>query len=227
MAILGPNGSGKSSFIKTITREFYTDDAESDTVCKVWGEEAWNVFDLRARFGIVSNDLQYRHTRDITGEEVILSGFFSSVGLFRQHITASMRRRTKEIMAFLEIMHLKNRPMDHLSSGEARRFLIGRALVHDPQALILDEPTTSLDLHALRKVRNVMRKITQAGISIILVTHHLHDIIPEITRVAFMKKGRFCVDGPKDTVMTSAAISRLFNVKVQVQKRAGYYYVLE
>jgi len=108
-------------------------------------------FDLRSLLGIVSNDLQYICTRDITGMEMVLSGFFSSIGLFREHLTFKMKSKALEIIEFLEIGHLRDRKMDQMSFGEARRFLIGRALVHDPKALILDEPTNSLDLHALYK----------------------------------------------------------------------------
>ena len=134
----------------------------------------------------------------MTGFDVVLSGFFSSVGLFWHEITPEMEGKAESIRAFLEISHLQRKPMTRLSSGEARRFLIGRALVHDPQTLVLDEPTNSLDLHALHTFRTIIRKIAQSGTGIILVTHNLHDIIPEISRVILMKDGRFWEDGKKE-----------------------------
>jgi iron complex transport system ATP-binding protein len=224
IAILGPNGAGKSSFIKTLLREFYPVTGDEKVIFRMHGKDVWDVFELRSSLGIVSNDLQYTFTRPLNGREVILSGFFSSIGLFNQTITPAMEQRTDEILAFLEITHLKDRPMTAMSSGESRRLLIGRALVHNPKTLILDEPTNSLDLHALHTFRQTMRKIAQNGTGIILITHNLHDIIPEISRVVLMKDGRFCGDGPKDEMLTDAKIGNLFSVPLHVRGEGGYFY---
>ncbi|MFA6225583.1 MAG: ATP-binding cassette domain-containing protein [Methanoregula sp.] len=223
IAIFGANGAGKSSFIKAVNREYYPL-PHDDTVFRVRGKEFWDVFAMRAFIGIVSNDLQYTYTREVSGREVILSGFFSSIGLFNHTVTPAMERRTDEILEFLEIEPLQARPMTGMSSGEARRFLIGRALVHRPAALILDEPTNSLDLHTLHTFRTLMRKIAQSGTGIILVTHNLHDIIPEINRIILMKDGRFVDDGKKEEMLTDAKISGLFNVPVHVLKEGDWYY---
>jgi iron complex transport system ATP-binding protein len=223
VAILGPNGSGKSSFIKTITREYYPF-KQNGTRFRVRGRDVWCISDLRSSLGIVSGDLQYTFTREITGREMILSGFFSSVGLFRHQVTAAMEDRVDEILRFLEIDHLRDRSMTTMSSGEARRFLIGRALVHDPKALILDEPTTSLDLHALHTFRTTLRRIAQSGTGVIMVTHNLHDIIPEVSRVILMKDGKFFQDGPKEEMLTDEHIGRLFEVPVRIREEDGWYY---
>ena len=224
VAILGPNGAGKSTLIKTIMREFYPVLDRGPVIFRVCGKDTWDVFSLRSAFGVVSNDLQYAFTREITGREVILSGFFSSIGLFNRDVTPEMEQKADEISAFLEVDHLSLRPMTELSSGEARRFLIGRAMVHDPRVLILDEPTNSLDLHALHAFRQTIRKIAQSGTGIILVTHNLQDIIPEISRVILMKNGRFEHDGPKETLLTDRYIGHLFEVPVHVKEENGYYY---
>ncbi len=223
IAILGPNGAGKSSFIKAVNREYYPQ-PDDDVVFRIRGEEFWDVFAVRAFIGIVSNDLQFVYTREVSGRDVILSGFFSSIGLFNHAVTPAMEARTDEILTFLEIGHLQARPMTGMSSGEARRFLIGRALVHRPAALILDEPTNSLDLHALHTFRNLIRKIAHSGTSIILVTHNLHDIIPEIDRIILMKDGRFTGDGKKNKMLTDPEIGGLFNVPVHVREEDGWYY---
>jgi iron complex transport system ATP-binding protein len=223
IAILGPNGAGKSSFIKTVNREYYPQ-LNDDVVFRIRNEEVWDVFAMRSFIGIVSNELQYTYTREVSGRDVILSGFFSSIGLFNHTVTPAMEKRTDEILNFLEIGHLQDRPMTEMSSGEARRFLIGRALVHHPAALILDEPTNSLDLHALHTFRNLMRKIAQSGTGIILVTHNLHDIIPEITRIILMNDGKFVDDGKKEEMLTDKKIGRLFNVPVRVREEGGWYY---
>jgi iron complex transport system ATP-binding protein len=224
IAILGPNGAGKSSFIKTITRELYPLHKNPGATFRVRGQDTWDVFDLRRTIGVVSGDLQHTFTRTIRGNEVILSGFFSSIGLFNHEITPEMEQETVEILAFLGISHLHDRLMTEMSSGEARRLLIGRALVHHPAVLILDEPTNSLDLHALHTFRTTLRKIARSGTGIILVTHNLHDIIPEISRVILMKDGRFCSDGPKREVLTDEKIGALFNVPLHVREEGGYFY---
>jgi iron complex transport system ATP-binding protein len=148
IAILGPNGCGKSTLIKTITRECYPL-ARPESSVAILGRSLWNIFDLRGMLGIVSNDLMTQCTREITGFDVVLSGFFSSIGIWpNHHVTDEMRSKASEVLALLEAPHLAAKPVDEMSSGEARRMLIGRALVHGPRALLLDEPSTSLDLFA-------------------------------------------------------------------------------
>ena len=226
VAILGPNGAGKSSLIKIITREYYPVLDPQHCLFRIWGQGAWDVFELRRLLGVVTNDLQFACARDIWGMEVVLSGYFSSIGLFNERVTSAMKRKAKRIVEFLEIAHLSDRKMNAMSSGEARRFLIGRALVHDPKALVLDEPTSSLDLHAQYRFSTMLRKISAAGTSIILVTHNLSDIIPEINRVVLMKQGRFFQEGPKEMILTDKNISKLFGSSVAVREKDGYYYAL-
>ena len=224
VAILGPNGAGKSTFIRTIMREFYPVLDSGPVTFRVCGRETWDVFELRSAFGIVSNDLQYSFMRDITGRDVILSGFFSSIGLFNREISQEMDEKADEISGFLGIGHLCDRPMTEMSSGESRRFLIGRAMVHNPGVLVLDEPTNSLDLHALHTFRQTIRKIAKNGTTILLITHNLPDIIPEIGRVILMKEGKIVGDGPKEELLNDGSISRLFDVPVHVRQEDGYYY---
>jgi len=162
--------------------------------------------------------------RHICAQDVIFSGFFSSIGLYQNIITLEMKQKAQKVMKLLEISRLKNRPFDEMSSGEARRFLIGRALVHEPKALILDEPLTSLDLHAANKFRQILSKITSTKTAVILVTHRLQDIIPKITRVILMQEGRIYKDGPKEKILTTKNISTLFRTKLQVKKTSGIYY---
>lgn len=226
VAILGPNGSGKSSLIKAITRELYPRFAGNGSGLRILGRDRWNVFELRVLLGIVSNELMQSCSRDFSGREVVLSGFFSSIGVWPNHeVTPAMERKADEVLELLEVSHLAERNVDEMSSGEARRILIGRALVHDPKALVLDEPTASLDLHAMHELRLILRKLAQAGTSIIVVTHHLPDIIPEIGRVILIKKGRVLRDGAKPETLTSNSLTELFETPVELVERAGLYQI--
>jgi iron complex transport system ATP-binding protein len=225
VAILGPNGCGKSTLIKTITRECYPL-ARPESSVAILGRSLWNVFDLRGMLGIVSNDLMTQCTREITGFDVVLSGFFSSIGIWpNHHVSEEMRSKASEVLTMLEAPYLAQKPVDEMSSGEARRMLIGRALVHDPKALLLDEPSTSLDLFAQHELREMVRKLARAGIGILLVTHHLSDIIPEIDRVILMRGGQIAADGPKERVLTAEALKSLFGVNVELAQRDGYYHL--
>lgn len=227
VAILGPNGSGKSTLIKLIARELYPRMKPEPWSLRILGRETWNLFELRHHLGIVSNDWMQLCNRDYSGHEMVLSGFFGSVGVWPwDEVTPEMERKTREVMDLLEIAHLAARPTNELSSGEARRILIGRALVHDPQALVLDEPTNSLDLHATHELREVLRKLIRRGISLLMVTHHLPDIIPEIERVVLIRSGRVHGDGPKDRVLHAGPLSELFGIPVEVLERAGYYHAV-
>jgi iron complex transport system ATP-binding protein len=222
VAILGPNGSGKSSLIKTITRELYPLQGSS---VKILGRERWNIFELRPQLGIVSNDWMLACSRDYTGRETILSGFFSSVGIWPHHlVTPEMETKASEILDALEIAHLSDRFLSEMSSGEARRFLIGRALVHSPSAIIFDEPTNSLDFRSTHEVREILRKLAATS-SIILVTHNLFDLIPEIERVILIRNGRVFLDGPKQEVLTSANLTELFGIPVELVVRDGYFHI--
>lgn len=224
VAIIGPNGSGKSSFIKTLTKEYHPLAGADGLVLKIMGKETWNVFELRKLLGIVSGELQQTCCRQIRVLDTVLSGFFSSIGIYYNHrVTPEMETRAREILEFLEISHLADRLMCELSTGEARRVLIGRALVHDPHALILDEPANSLDLKAMHSFRESVRKIACSGKSVILVTHNLQDVIPEISRVILIKEGKVFMDGKKEEVLTDANLSELFSLSVKVLEKEGYY----
>jgi len=226
-AILGPNGSGKSTLIKLIARELYPRFKAEPWSLRILGRDRWRLFDLRHQLGVVSNDWMQMCTRDYSGREIVLSGFFGSVGIWPNHaVTPEMDRKTRAVLDLLEISHLAERHTNEMSSGEARRILIARALVHDPQALVLDEPATSLDLRAAWELHEILRKLARGGITIIMVTHHLPDIIPEIERVVLIRGGRVYCDGPKDRVLEARPLAELFGVPVEVIERGGYYHVL-
>lgn len=225
VAILGPNGCGKSTLIKTITRECYPVAREGSSMA-LFGQDTWDVFKLRSALGIVSNDLMVSCTGDASGRDVVLSGFFSSTAIYPNHIVdLAQRALADSALDQLNISHLAERPVSEMSSGEARRVLIARALVHKPRALLFDEPCNSLDLAAQQKVRHSMSELARSGTAIILVTHELADIVPEIQRVVLMSRGRVLADGPKDEILKVERLAELFGVNVEMARRDGHYHL--
>jgi len=225
VAILGPNGCGKSTLIKTITRECYPV-VRDDSWMKLLGHDTWDVFKLREHMGIVSNDLMLSVTGEASGRDVVLSGFFSSTAIWPNHTVDSEKIKLADAaLAELKILHLAERSVEAMSSGEARRVLIARALVHKPRALLFDEPCNSLDLAAQQSVRHTMSVLANAGTAIILVTHELADIVPEIQRVVLLRQGRVMADGPKEEVLQVERLKELFGVDVEMARRDGHYHL--
>jgi iron complex transport system ATP-binding protein len=225
VAILGPNGCGKSSLIKTITRECYPVVREGSSVT-ILGQSRWNIFELRSVLGIVSNDLMQDVTGETSGREVVLSGFFSSTRIFdHQTVEPEQCKRADAALERIGVSHLADRAVAEMSSGEAKRILIARALVHNPQTLLFDEPSNSLDVFAQHGLRQTMRELAQSGIGIVLVTHHLSDVIPEIDRVVLMRSGKIQADGRKTDLLNPEQLSRVFGISVEITRRDGYYHL--
>jgi iron complex transport system ATP-binding protein len=223
VAVLGPNGCGKSTLIKTITRECYPV-VRAGSSMTILGQKSWNVFELRSLLGIVSNDLMSSCTGDASGLDVVLSGFFSSTRIFPNHTVDPQHRELAEAaLAKLGVSHLAERAVQEMSSGEAKRVLIARAIVHKPRALLFDEPCNSLDISAQHGLRETMRSLANSGIGIILVTHELQDIVPEIERVVLMSNGRIVADGRKEKILQAKSLGKLFGLKVELARRNGYY----
>jgi iron complex transport system ATP-binding protein len=221
VAVLGPNGSGKSTLLKLIHRELYPTRGE----VRILGKASWDVKTLRENFGFVSYDMQALFAQTMTGWEVVASGIFGSVGLWKNNvITPAIHRRVDAVLKETNLTALAGRDMTHISSGEARRLLLARALIHDPATLIFDEPLNSLDLTAQHLVKSEMRRLARAGKGVVLVSHRLEDIIPEITRVVLLREGRVLADGPKTKVLTARLLRRVYGVPVKVLTSGGCYF---
>ncbi|MDX3935560.1 ATP-binding cassette domain-containing protein [Stenotrophomonas sp.] len=224
-ALLGPNGCGKSSFIKLITRELYPLAHGDGTVAvRVLGQNRWQVDRLRSQLGIVTGDLS-SNLSDMPGltvEEAVLTGFFASfvVPAFRE-VSPEMRDRARETLAMTGALPLLQRGYAELSAGETRRVLIARALVNRPQALLLDEPSTGLDLIAREQLIATMRDLARQGITLVLVTHHIEEIIPEIERVVMLRGGKILADGARAELLRDAPLSELFGGPIRVVEQAG------
>ena len=225
LCILGPNGCGKSTLIKTITRECYPLEREGSRI-SILGRERWNIFELRSMLGIVSPDLLASCTTDATGRDVVLSGFFSSTRIFPHHQPdPGHLMRAEAALERLGIAHLAGRPVSQMSSGEAKRTLIARALVHTPQTLLFDEPSNALDIAAQLQLRDTMRELARSGMGILLVTHHVSEILPEMERVVLLRAGRILADGRKSAVLTEEHLSKLFGVPVRLGAHDGFFHL--
>jgi iron complex transport system ATP-binding protein len=221
VAILGPNGCGKSTLIFTITCQIYPI-VQPGMQVRIFGHERWDLTQLRKHFGIVASglmgtELPGERTAVTTGLDAVIAGFFSASTLWPNlHVTEEMRESAVEALERIDAGHLANQLVGEMSAGEKRRILIARALVHRPRQLLLDEPSNALDLAAQRELRETLRRLAQEGTGLVLVTHHLGDILPEIERVILMRGGRIVGDGPRAELLTAPKLSELFNTPVRI-----------
>lgn len=226
-AVLGPNGSGKSTLIRLVARQIYPlARRDGAPVIRVFGRDRWDVSELRSLIGIVSPAIQLDYTSDASLEvfDTVVSGFFSARGLWLNHeVTTSMRERAHDALERMEASHLIGRGMASLSTGEARRVLIARALVHRPRALLLDEPCAGLDPASRRRFLESLRHLAQQGTTVILVTHHVEEILPEIQHVVLLREGRVLLEGSKSEVLTDAALTAAFGMPIRVTQHGNYY----
>jgi iron complex transport system ATP-binding protein len=221
VAILGPNGCGKSTLIFTITCQIYPI-VQPGMRVRIFGRERWDLTQLRKHFGIVAagpfgSELPGERTAVTTGLDAVIAGFFSASTLWPNlHVTDDMRERAVEALERIEALHLAQQLVGEMSAGEKRRILIARALVHRPRQLLLDEPSNALDLAAQRELRETLRRLAAEGTGLVLITHHLGDILPEIERIILMRDGRIVGDGPREELLTAPKLSELFDTPVRI-----------
>jgi len=231
-AIIGPNGAGKSTLINVLTRDEYPlSRTEGPPPARIFGSERWDVFELRTRLGVVSADLQQRFVEGhsagrVTGEDAVVSGFFATRGfLLYADVTDDMRRRARTALDRMEAGHLSGKLLNEMSTGEARRVLIARALVTSPAALVLDEPAAGLDPVARQRFLEIISRIGEQGTTLVLVTHHVEEIMPIISRVALLKKGHVMAVGAKASILTTERMSAVFDAPVIVEEHGGRYWL--
>lgn len=227
VVLLGPNGCGKSTLLKILTCELYPL-AKPETRVNIFGRGRWDLTELRRRMGVVSAELPGKPTLSTSGLDAILTGFFSSSTLWPNlTVTAAMRSRAEEILVQVGAQALRNKLVGAMSAGQQRRIMIGRAMAGttgEVQVLLLDEPSNALDLAAQYELRETMRALAQAGTAILLVTHQVADILPEMTRVLMMRGGRLVADGSKNDLLTSERMSELFGRALRVDESDGIYF---
>ncbi|MDX1320477.1 MAG: ATP-binding cassette domain-containing protein [Oceanospirillum sp.] len=224
VAILGPNGCGKSTLLKLLTREIYhVDKPESSLLIK--GQDRINLMQLREWLGVVSQDLQEFYTPYTKGRDVVASGLLGAIGVHDHlQLTESQQQRVDEVIGQLGLAYLNDTMFQQLSTGQQRRLLLARALIHNPSTLIFDEPTNSLDLQASFELIATMRGLVQSGTNLLIATHHVQEVVPEIERIIFMKDGQIIADGDKTALLTSEHLSDLYGVKLKLMVQDGFYH---
>lgn len=225
-AILGPNGSGKSTLVKLIERRVYPlVHADGTAPIRVFGRDRWNVAELRSLLGVVSADLRREfEATSSTALDAVLSGFFASLTLGLDHVVdESMRMRAAEALDRVGAAHLAARDVSTLSTGEARRVLIARALAHRPRALLLDEPCAGLDPGTRRRFLDLLRDLARQGTTLLLVTHHVEEIVPEIGHVVMLRDGAVFAEGAKDTLLVDERLSALFDWPMAIERTGAFY----
>jgi len=223
VAILGPNGAGKSTLLKLISRELYPVVRDGSHV-RLYGSESVNLWELRSRIGFVSHELQEDYTPYTRALDVILSGLFGAIGQ-HDHLqaTAEQRQRAVNLLQQIGLIDQEQQMFQRLSTGQKRRLLLARALIHQPEALILDEPANGLDVGAAALMLRQMRQFCQQNGSMLIATHHVDEIIPEIERVVLLSQGAVVADGPKAEVLTGANLSALYQTPLDISEQNGWY----
>ncbi len=209
VAILGPNGSGKSTLVKLLTREIHPH--AGGGAVRIHGKTRTPLKELRKSLVAISPDLETKLLGDPTVQDLALSGGLGTLGIvYEQDRTEELQALADHFLAEWGIADLKTRPLSTLSSGERRRAWIARALVGQPEALILDEPTANLDPAAAEDLLQRLRTLAASGRTVILVTHHLEEVLPEFSRVLMLQAGRVFRDGPRGELLEEPVIEALY-----------------
>ncbi len=225
-AVLGPNGAGKSTLVKLISRTLYPV-VKPGSHLRLFGSETVNLWRLRERLGIVSTELEQRIPASLTGRELLLAAFFGAIGLGKDRTPSREHQlRTQNLLQTMDLEGLANEKYGQLSEGQRRRLLIARALVHAPEVLVLDEPTNALDLRARHKLLRILQELCRQGTTLVMVTHQVDAIIPEIRRVVGLKDGLVNLDGSPEDMLTETTLSKLFKTPLTVVQAGGYRQVL-
>jgi len=221
VAVLGPNGAGKSTLLALISGDIHPVADQGSS--RLFGEDYWSLYDLREHIGVVTPEQHGLFADDELASDVVLTGLHGTYGITRgQTFTAAEKRKAWRAMKAAGVHELMWRDYGDLSSGERRRFLLARSLVHEPEMLIFDEPTTSLDLPGAWDLIEVVRALMRNGTGVMLVTHDVREIPPEIDRVVLMKKGRILADGRKRQILTPEQLSACYGVEVRVSWKDGF-----
>ncbi|WP_081215515.1 ATP-binding cassette domain-containing protein [Prochlorococcus marinus] len=224
--ILGPNGSGKTALVKLITRNIYPIVKRGSTL-KIFGNRKIKLNQLHSRIGVVSTDLEVRTPDYISAKDVVLSGLYGSIGINRNRSPKEKEiKKVQDLISDLGLEDIDARSFGQISDGERRRLLIARAMVNKPEILILDEPTNGLDLKARHQLLKCIRSLCKGKTTIVLITHRVEDIVKEMQRIIFLKKGAIIRDGATNDLLQSEPLEKLYETPLEIVFANGYYQVI-
>lgn len=225
-AILGQNGCGKSTLIKLFASQLHPLQKFPHKK-KIFGKERYSIEEIKKHLGIITNDLHNYFEKFgayLNVYEVVLSGYYSSIGVFKhQDFSQEQHQRAREVLEFLNLYPLKDKKVFQLSTGQLRKTIIARALIHKPKVFILDEPTVGLDIKAQITFIETMRELSKYS-NIILVTHHIEEIFEEISHVALMYNKTIFIQGKKEEILTSQNLSKIFEINLKINKKNSRYF---
>ncbi len=218
--IIGPNGSGKTSLVSIINGYHQPSEGKVEVLGRRFGKT--DLRELRLHIGEASSEIKNMLHPEDTVTDIVLSGRFATIGLYEKPSDEDMETAGK-LLEFFDLSELAGRPYDLLSSGEQQKTLLARALMPNPDILVLDEPCAGLDLGAREELLNTIQKMCEfpGGPAIIFVTHHIEEIVPAISHALALREGRIVANGTKMEILTGEVLSKTFNLKIEVQERGG------
>ena len=224
--ILGPNGSGKSTFLKLLNRSIYPIKSK-DSSFKLFNKENINIWDLRNKIGFLFKDMERRVNNGVKLYDVISSGFKGIFNSRYSHLLSESEKiKINNLINEWDLSKIIHNEFKTLSDGQKRRALIARAIVYEPNILVLDEPFCNLDLKSNHILTQNLQKLLNQSVNIIYVTHNLESILPKTNRVLLMKDGKIINDGSPEELINTKNISNLFDISIRVIEREGYWRIL-
>ncbi len=223
MVILGPNGSGKSTFLKLLNRSIYPINSNNSSL-KLFNKENINIWEVRRKVGFLFKEMEQRIINGLNLYDVIASGFSGTFNSkFSKLISESEKEKINNLINDWELENIVNNHFNTLSEGQKRRALLARALVYEPNFLVLDEPFSNLDIKSNFILNKNINRLIDKSINIIYVTHNLESILPRTNRVLLIKDGKIIKDGKPNEVIKSEILSDLFQISINIIKQNDHW----
>ena len=216
--VLGPNGAGKTTLLQLASANLHPSRGTVTVLGETLG--AVDVFELRPRIGLSSAALADRLPARETVRDVVVTASWAVVGRWREHYDDVDAERADELLGALGVAHLAARRFGTLSEGERKRVQIARALMTDPELMLLDEPAAGLDLGGREDLVRRLGEIAadEAAPALVLVTHHVEEIPPGFTHVLLLRGGRVVAAGPIETTLTASALAQTFGLGLELAR---------
>ena len=222
--LLGPNGAGKSAIVGLINRTIYPVHKNSSNF-KLFGSKDINIWKMRSKIGLISTEIDQRISQIDNVKTIVGSGLDQTFTLRNKNIL--QKKVLTDVLNRFSLLDISNKEYRYLSDGQKRRVLIARAIIHKPEVLVLDEPTSKLDIKSKILLLKCLSKLALEGTTIVIITHDINIVAKEYSRIVFLKEGRITEDGGQSDLLNSTKLSELFEIKLKVEKHNKYLYLKE